>query len=130
MCCPAFNSLPLSSTRLHLENTCILGQGTLPQLIHLINVYMEAVEQECLNVRVDSLSPGKPAVQRRVRKDDCDDYLNLKISFPDIDECTDNFHNCDVTATCTNTAGSFTCVCNTGYSRSADGESCIGTMYN
>ncbi len=44
--------------------------------------------------------------------------------FSDINECTDNSHNCDANATCTNTAGGFTCACNTGYS--GDGITCTG----
>ena len=40
----------------------------------------------------------------------------------DIDECTVETDNCDANATCTNTAGSFTCECNSGYS--GDGVSC------
>ena len=43
---------------------------------------------------------------------------------PDIDECTDNSDNCHANALCTNTVGSFTCACNTGYS--GDGVECEG----
>src|SRR5262249_52267536 len=34
----------------------------------------------------------------------------------DIDECAANMDNCSANAQCTNTPGSFTCACNTGYS--------------
>eukprot|EP01043_Picozoa_sp_COSAG02_P081044 COSAG02_NODE_19582_length_874_cov_22.287742_1_plen_260_part_10 len=40
----------------------------------------------------------------------------------DVDECTDGSHNCDANAACANTAGSFTCACNSGFT--ADGTSC------
>ena len=36
-------------------------------------------------------------------------------SCSDIDECTAATDNCDVNAACSNTVGSFTCSCNTGY---------------
>ena len=33
-----------------------------------------------------------------------------------IDECSDNTHDCHINADCTNTDGSFTCACKSGYS--------------
>jgi hypothetical protein len=44
----------------------------------------------------------------------------------DINECTAGTGNCDANAACTNTAGSFTCACNTGYN--GDGTSCKGKL--
>ena len=49
----------------------------------------------------------------------------------DIDECSSG-HQCDSSATCYNTDGSYTCICNNGYT--GDGRTCRGTsqkqMYN
>ncbi len=42
----------------------------------------------------------------------------------DIDECTEMVDNCHAKAVCTNTAGSFSCTCNNGFS--GDGVTCIG----
>ena len=44
--------------------------------------------------------------------------------FADIDECEEVTDNCDSNATCTNIPGSFTCVCNQGYS--GNGVNCVG----
>ena len=43
-------------------------------------------------------------------------------SYTDVDECNDDRHDCHVNGTCTNTAGSFECVCNDGYF--GDGRNC------
>ena len=45
-------------------------------------------------------------------------------SFSDNNECTLGTHNCHANAACTNTDGSFTCACNTGYS--GNGVTCTG----
>lgn len=42
----------------------------------------------------------------------------------DIDECRDGSDDCD--QNCINTAGSYICNCNSGYSLAVDGSSCIG----
>ena len=44
--------------------------------------------------------------------------------FVDINECTNGTDSCDVNANCTNTDGSYTCDCKTGYV--GDGFSCSG----
>lgn len=42
----------------------------------------------------------------------------------DVNECSEDRHDCHHNATCTDTEGSFNCTCNTGYS--GDGNSCQG----
>ena len=50
----------------------------------------------------------------------------LLLLFLDADECGTNTHNCDANAHCTNSQGSFTCACNSGYN--GDGTSCPGNQ--
>ena len=45
----------------------------------------------------------------------------------DVDECSEDKHNCSPKAACQNTEGSFKCKCNHGYQ--GDGESCIGEQF-
>lgn len=45
----------------------------------------------------------------------------------DIDECSTNTHNCSLNANCTNTDGSFKCVCKEGFT--GDGNSCSGKTH-
>ena len=52
----------------------------------------------------------------------CNYFLVL---LTDIDECAnDTLNNCSPNATCTNTNGSYTCTCDTGYT--GDGFNCTG----
>ena len=44
--------------------------------------------------------------------------------FPDYDECTESTHECDSNADCTNTVGSYSCQCRSGYT--GDGNTCTG----
>ena len=46
------------------------------------------------------------------------------LTFSDNNECNLGTHNCNSNAACTNTDGSFTCACNTGYS--GNGVTCAG----
>ncbi len=45
----------------------------------------------------------------------------------DIDECSIGIDNCDVNAQCSNTPGSFTCLCKPGYT--GVGFNCFGKTY-
>ena len=42
----------------------------------------------------------------------------------DVDECSEDKHNCSPKAACQNTVGSFKCKCNDGYQ--GDGKTCLG----
>ena len=44
----------------------------------------------------------------------------------DIDECVEETDNCDDNAICTNTDGSFTCECESGFS--GNGVQCVGKI--
>ena len=45
---------------------------------------------------------------------------------PDVNECSDLSHECDVNAVCSNTVGSNTCRCRSGLT--GDGFRCTGTV--
>ena len=51
-------------------------------------------------------------------------YKTCITSYIDINECIMSIDDCHSAATCTNTIGSYTCTCNTGYT--GDGQTCIG----
>ena len=46
--------------------------------------------------------------------------------FTDINECLGD-HDCN--HTCSNTDGSYSCMCDRGYNLQADGKSCTGIIY-
>ena len=52
--------------------------------------------------------------------------VNPYPSCVDIDECVTGTHNCNESANCTNTNGSFTCQCKEGYT--GDGVDCEGKI--
>ena len=49
-------------------------------------------------------------------------YFILTLKYTDIDECNSGYDNCTQLTSCVNTNGSFSCVCNTGYT--GDGDTC------
>ena len=51
-------------------------------------------------------------------------YLSNVHLFPDLNECTTGNHVCHHNASCTNTDGSYTCKCDSGYS--GNGHNCSG----
>ena len=55
-------------------------------------------------------------------------YVHLVYFTTDIDECAnDTLNNCSPNATCTNTNGSYTCICVNGYT--GNGFNCTGMLY-
>lgn len=50
--------------------------------------------------------------------------LTLIFIVSDVNECTDEVHNCHGDGFCTNTNGSFYCTCHVGYT--GDGVNCTG----
>ena len=54
-----------------------------------------------------------------------DSNINANSCTSDVDECPLNLDDCHDQANCTNTPGSFSCACNTGWT--GNGTSCQGT---
>ena len=52
--------------------------------------------------------------------------INAHYLCVDFNECEDGTNSCDVNAECTNTDGSYTCSCLSGYS--GDGVICMGMI--
>ena len=48
----------------------------------------------------------------------------ILIFSPDIDECSVNARMCDLNAKCINTRGSYSCLCDAGFT--GDGKNCVG----
>ena len=53
------------------------------------------------------------------------DYVNILLT--DIDECLTDNGGCG--QVCTNTAGSFVCSCNQGFTLASDGRNCTGKLH-
>ena len=54
-------------------------------------------------------------------------YKVFSLTHLDVDECSSSVLNgCEVTGSCTNTDGSYTCACEAGYTIAADGRLCEG----
>ena len=55
-------------------------------------------------------------------------FVNTNITLwqTDINECTSGTPPCDANARCTNTPGSYTCTCNSGYR--GNGKTCDGEL--
>ena len=70
--------------------------------------------QNCINASV-----------KRMPNEMCS-HVTFFTCLPDTDECTIGLDDCDPNAVCTNIAGTWTCVCNTGYSGS--GQMCTGNL--
>ena len=52
--------------------------------------------------------------------------IHVWLTTIDIDECIRSTDNCDTNAVCTNTHGSFTCTCQSGYA--GNGVTCNGKL--
>ena len=54
-------------------------------------------------------------------------YLIKPLILTDVGECSDSeWNNCHNNAGCSNTVGTYTCICNEGYT--GDGENCTGKI--
>ena len=84
-------------------------------LVTLVGLEMDSLVKVCRNT------------SSYVRFHSVNKYFSKKfrmISLSDINECEVDLDNCDVQATCTNSLGSYSCACNTGWT--GDGFTCEG----
>ena len=68
----------------------------------------------------------QPALVRPLRFSILLTRYRIIVSCIDINECDEEIDGC--AQNCTNTAGSYTCSCSTGYRLGSDGHSCYGTL--
>ena len=57
----------------------------------------------------------------------CVHFNNYLHIITDVDKCNAGTDNCAAEATCTDTDGSYTCTCNTGYA--GDGTNCLSKNF-
>ena len=82
-------------------------------------------EATTVHVTLDTMEMGSLATVS-----DCTFYLclgEITISLIDTDECLDGIDKCHSDAECSDTYGSYLCVCHDGYA--GDGYNCTGTQY-
>ena len=65
-------------------------------------------------------------MHRSVLNAPCQILPHKRYPITDIDECAAGIDGCDENANCTNTDGSYTCSCLSGYS--GDGVTCVGKI--
>ena len=98
-------------------------------------------QQECVNTAGSYHCACESGYNLNDNETDCDGsvlMMSLHIYFMyiilfllvflDVDECSENSHNCE--QVCVNTPGSFTCSCGEGYEALDNGRSCIGRANN
>ena len=89
----------------------------LPACARTVTLEMEYTVQVCYD--------SKACVSESMTSSSCSKFVSFYSLIIDIDECSDGTP-CDKNAICTNTGGSFTCVCKDGYT--GDGMQCSGML--
>ena len=102
------------------------------------NVYQDFFAPPIIAVLLTFLGPSerekikliKKSVFRQKRHRDflCQHITLFFVYVLDVDECTDDTDTCDINAVCSNTNGSYTCHCKSGYS--GNGMTCTGKYYS
>ena len=111
---PGFLTLPFAK---RFPRAKVYGCDILEGMVRLLLVCVESWRERVLAALMCTTSMNTiPSWQRRLASE------RLCAQFVDIDECTDNTHNCSVNANCADMTPGFTCTCDSGYS--GDGETC------